>query len=64
MIFIFPRHWILNVIPAVGTSAALRFIKEKFLAGELTVAESTHALISSIHMVTADLEAITLIQAS
>ncbi|KAM8874646.1 vitellogenin-2-like [Spinachia spinachia] len=56
------RHWILNVIPAVGTSAALKFIKEKFLADQLTLAESTTALIASIHMVTADLEAIQLIK--
>ncbi|GLD50052.1 vitellogenin-2-like protein [Lates japonicus] len=54
------RHWILNAVPAIGTHAALRFIKEKFLANELTVAEAAQALVASVHMVTADLEAIKL----
>ncbi|KAF7665916.1 hypothetical protein LDENG_00127020 [Lucifuga dentata] len=54
------RHWFVNAIPATGTHVALRFIKEKFLAGELTVAEASKALISSVHMVTADMEAIKL----
>ncbi|XP_018528704.1 vitellogenin-2 [Lates calcarifer] len=54
------RHWILNAVPAIGTHAALRFIKEKFLANELTIAEAAQALLASVHMVTADLEAIKL----
>nr|XP_046247526.1 vitellogenin-2-like [Scatophagus argus] len=54
------RHWILNAVPAIGTHATLRFIKEKFLAGELTIAEAAQALLASVHMVTADLEAIRL----
>ncbi|XP_010782071.1 vitellogenin-2-like [Notothenia coriiceps] len=54
------RHWILNAIPAIGTHVSLKFIKEKFLAGELTVAEVSQALLASVHMVTADLEAIKL----
>nr|AKK31327.1 vitellogenin B [Larimichthys crocea] len=54
------RRWILNAVPAIGTHAALRFIKEKFLTGELSVAEAAQALIASVHMVTADLEAIKL----
>lgn len=64
MIFLFPRHWILNAVPAIGTHTAMRFLKEKFLAGELTIAEAAQALIASVHMVTADLEAIKLIEAS
>ncbi|XP_051231932.1 vitellogenin-2 [Dicentrarchus labrax] len=52
------RHWILNAVPAIGTHAALRFLKEKFLAAELTIAEAAQALLASVHMVTADLEAI------
>lgn len=54
------RHWILNAVPAIGTHVALRFLKEKFLAGELTIAEFAQALVASVHMVTADLEAIKL----
>lgn len=61
LIFIF-RQWILDAIPVIGTPAALRFIKEKFLAGELTVAETAQALIASIHMVTASTEAIKLVK--
>ncbi|XP_070687930.1 vitellogenin-2-like [Pempheris klunzingeri] len=54
------RHWILNAVPAIGTHTALRLLKEKFLADELTVAETAQALLASVHMVTADLEAIKL----
>ncbi|XP_062252051.1 vitellogenin-2-like [Platichthys flesus] len=56
------RHWLLNAIPAIGTHTALRFIKEKFLIGELTIAEVAQALLASVHMVTADLEAIKLVE--
>uniref|UniRef100_UPI0037E7E08B vitellogenin-2-like n=1 Tax=Semicossyphus pulcher TaxID=241346 RepID=UPI0037E7E08B len=54
------RHWILNAVPAIGTHAALKFFKEKFMASELTIAEAAQVLLSSVHMVTADLEAIRL----
>ncbi|GLD50056.1 vitellogenin-like isoform X1 [Lates japonicus] len=57
------RQWILDAIPVIGTPAALRFIKEKFLADEMTVAETAQALIASVHMVTADTEAIKLVEA-
>ncbi|XP_071386640.1 vitellogenin-2-like isoform X6 [Centroberyx affinis] len=56
------RHWILNAVPAIGTHVALRFIKEKFIADDLTIAEAAQALIASVHMVTADLEAIKLVE--
>ena len=56
--FYFLRRWILDVIPAIGTSPVLRFIKEKFLADHITVAEVAEALVASVHMVTSDLEAI------
>ncbi|XP_067452945.1 vitellogenin-2-like isoform X2 [Thunnus thynnus] len=56
------RHWILNAIPAIGSHVALRFVKEKFLAGELTIAEAAQALLASVHMVTADREAIKLVE--
>ncbi len=56
------RQWILDAIPVIGTPAALRFIKEKFLINDLTVAEAAQALIASIHMVTADSEAIKLVE--
>nr|ADZ57173.1 vitellogenin Ab [Morone saxatilis] len=52
------RHWVMNAVPAIGTHVALRFLKEKFLAAELTIAEAAQALLASVHMVTADLEAI------
>ncbi|XP_049442919.1 vitellogenin-1-like isoform X2 [Epinephelus fuscoguttatus] len=55
------RQWILDAIPAIGTPAALKFIKEKYLADELTIAEAAQALIASVHMVTANTEAIKLI---
>lgn len=60
----FLRQWILDAIPAIGTPAALKFIKEKFLAEDLTVAEAAQALIASIHMVTANTEAIKQVEVS
>ncbi|TKS74661.1 Vitellogenin [Collichthys lucidus] len=57
------RQWILDTVPAIGTPATLRFIKEKFVADDLTVAEAAQALIASVHMVTASTEAIQLVQA-
>ncbi|XP_061635716.1 vitellogenin-2-like isoform X2 [Phyllopteryx taeniolatus] len=56
------REWIRNAVPAIGTHVAMRFIKEKFLVGELTLAEVTRSLTIAIHMVTADLEAIKLLR--
>ncbi|KAM7387895.1 hypothetical protein PAMP_024106 [Pampus punctatissimus] len=57
------RRWLLDAIPAIATPTALRFIKEKFLAEELTVAEAAQAWIASIHMVTADVDAIKQVEA-
>ncbi|XP_028259820.1 vitellogenin-2-like isoform X2 [Parambassis ranga] len=57
------RHWILNAVPAIGTHTALKFIKEKFVAGELTNAEVAQALLASVHLVTADVEAIKVAEA-
>nr|AAK15157.1 vitellogenin B [Melanogrammus aeglefinus] len=57
------RHWFLNAVPAIGTHASLKFIKEKFLLDDISVVEAAQALIGSIHMVTADLESIKLIEA-
>lgn len=62
--FFFPRHWILSAVPAIGTHASIRFLKEKFIAGELTTTEAAQALMVSVHEVTADLEAIKLIEVS
>ncbi|XP_075341563.1 vitellogenin-2-like isoform X4 [Odontesthes bonariensis] len=56
------RHWMLSSIPAIGTHVALKFIKEKLIAGDLTNAEGAQALLSSVHLVTADLEAIKLLE--
>lgn len=52
----------LSSIPAIGTHVALKFIKEKFVAGELTTAEAAQAIMSSLHLVTADLESIKLLE--
>lgn len=56
------RQWILDAIPVIGTHVALRFIKDKFLADELTVVEGAQALVTSVHMVTANTEAIELVK--
>ncbi|XP_049321621.1 vitellogenin-like isoform X2 [Astyanax mexicanus] len=52
------RRWILDAVPVVGTPVALRFIEEKFHAGEFTTAEFTQALLVGLHMATADPAAI------
>uniref|UniRef100_A0A3Q3GPF5 Vitellogenin-like n=1 Tax=Labrus bergylta TaxID=56723 RepID=A0A3Q3GPF5_9LABR len=52
------RHWILNAVPAIGSHVALMFFKEKLLANELTFVEAVQVLLSSVHMVTADMDAI------
>uniref|UniRef100_A0A3Q1JK95 Vitellogenin domain-containing protein n=1 Tax=Anabas testudineus TaxID=64144 RepID=A0A3Q1JK95_ANATE len=57
------RQWILDAIPVIGTHVALRFIKDKLLADELTVVEGAQALVTSVHMVTANNEAIELVKA-
>lgn len=58
------RNLILNAIPAIGTHTAVRFLKEKFVMQELTVAEAAQALMASVHMVTPDVNAIQLFKAS
>ncbi|MBW8245277.1 hypothetical protein K1F50_20945, partial [Muricauda oceani] len=50
------RRWLLDALPSVGTPVIVKFIKEKFLAGELTLPEFIQALVVALHMVTADLE--------
>ncbi|XP_043078191.1 vitellogenin-like [Puntigrus tetrazona] len=54
------RRWILDALPSVGTPVIVKFIKEKFLAGELTLPEFIQALVVALQMVTADLETIQL----
>lgn len=54
----------MDAIPAIGTPAALKFIKEKYLTDELSVAEAAQALIASVHMVTANPESIKLVEVS
>ncbi|XP_034035049.1 vitellogenin-1-like [Thalassophryne amazonica] len=44
------RKWILDAIPASGTLAALKFIKEKFLADELSFTETVQGLVTFVHM--------------
>nr|AIE43959.1 vitellogenin 5 [Misgurnus anguillicaudatus] len=52
------RRWFLDALPAVGTPVVIKFIKEKFLAGELNNSEFIQALVMALQMVTADLETI------
>uniref|UniRef100_A0A8C1RV47 Vitellogenin 2 n=1 Tax=Cyprinus carpio TaxID=7962 RepID=A0A8C1RV47_CYPCA len=54
------RRWILDALPAVGTPVIVKFIKEKFLAGELTLPEFIQALVVALQMITADLDTIQL----
>ncbi|XP_019735914.1 vitellogenin-1-like isoform X2 [Hippocampus comes] len=54
------RQWILDTLPSVGTPVALRFIIQRFEAAELSTVEVAQALIASVHMVTANHEAIQL----
>ncbi|XP_075341558.1 vitellogenin-1-like [Odontesthes bonariensis] len=56
------RRWLLDAIPVTGTPAALRFIKEKFLANELRVAEEAQVLIAAVHMVSANTETIKMME--
>lgn len=56
------RQWLIDAVPAIGTHVALRFIKDKVMANELTAAEAAQALIASVHMVTADTEAVKLVK--
>uniref|UniRef100_A0A671N8G3 Vitellogenin-like n=1 Tax=Sinocyclocheilus anshuiensis TaxID=1608454 RepID=A0A671N8G3_9TELE len=54
------RRWLLDALPAVGTPVIVKLLKEKFLAGELTIPEFIQALVVALQMVTADLETIQL----
>lgn len=64
MISVFPRHWILEAVPAIGTHTALEFIKEEFVTGRIEIIEAAPVLVSTMHMVTADRKVITLVEAS
>ncbi|XP_063057820.1 vitellogenin-like isoform X3 [Engraulis encrasicolus] len=55
------RRWILDTIPVVGTTAALRFIEEKFLTGAITIPETVQIFVAAVHMVPADAEVIGLV---
>ncbi|KAK3533833.1 hypothetical protein QTP70_032950 [Hemibagrus guttatus] len=55
------RRWILDALPVVGTTVALRFLKEKFQADEFAVHELTQTLPVALHMTTANQDAIHLI---
>lgn len=46
------RQWVLDSIAAIGTPAALRFLKDRFLKKEITAAEMAQVMIASAHMVT------------
>ncbi|XP_008291933.1 vitellogenin-2-like [Stegastes partitus] len=58
------RHWILNAFPAMGTHFALKFLKEKFFADELTVFEAASSLMMSLHSVPVDEASMKLAEAS
>uniref|UniRef100_A0A673A5J4 Vitellogenin domain-containing protein n=1 Tax=Sphaeramia orbicularis TaxID=375764 RepID=A0A673A5J4_9TELE len=55
---------LLKTIPAIGTNVALKFIHEKLLHGnnQINTAELIQLLIGSFHMVTADPEAVELLE--
>ncbi|XP_068174544.1 vitellogenin-1-like [Antennarius striatus] len=57
------RQWFLDAIPAIGTAASLRFIKEKFMIDDLRVSEVAQALVASTHLVTANSETIKIFEA-
>lgn len=50
------RKWILDILAAVGTTDALRLIKDKFLKGEVETDQMAQAMVTSVHMVTATKE--------
>ncbi|KAJ8010917.1 hypothetical protein DPEC_G00080130 [Dallia pectoralis] len=52
------RMWILDAVPSIGSPVAVRFIKERFLAGDITVPETAQALVAAVHMVSADRETV------
>lgn len=54
----------MDALPVVGTTVALRFIKEKFQADELAVPELTQTLLVALHMATANPDAIHLTSVS
>lgn len=54
----------LSSIPAIGSHVALKFIKDKVVAGELTAAEAAQAIMSATHLVAADPESVKLLEAS
>ncbi|XP_075326632.1 vitellogenin-1-like [Odontesthes bonariensis] len=56
------RRWLLDAIVVTGTPAALRFIKEKFLANELNFDEESQVLIAAVHMVSANTETIKIME--
>ncbi|XP_038855683.1 vitellogenin isoform X2 [Salvelinus namaycush] len=56
------RHWILDAVPYIGSSVSVRFIKEKFLAGDITIFEAVQAVVAAVHMVAADLDTVKLFE--
>ncbi|XP_058616046.1 vitellogenin-like [Onychostoma macrolepis] len=54
------RRWLLDALPSAGTPVIIRFIREKFLADELTVPEFIQVLVVALQMVTADVDTIQL----
>ncbi|XP_068616270.1 vitellogenin-1-like [Brachionichthys hirsutus] len=55
------RQWLLEAIPAIGTAASLKFIKDKM--DDLTVSEVARALAAATHLVTADSDVIKIFKA-
>ncbi|TSM94611.1 Vitellogenin [Bagarius yarrelli] len=57
---IWDQRWILDALPVVGTTAALRFIEKKFRTDELAGSEIAQTFLAGLHMVTANPDAIRL----
>lgn len=64
IVFLFPRHWLLNAIPHIRTHASLKFLTERLLNGELTDAEASFALMQCLYSVAPDQKSIELIKVS
>ncbi|KAL1006283.1 hypothetical protein UPYG_G00070230 [Umbra pygmaea] len=56
------RMWILDAVPSIGNQVAVRFIKEKILSGDITLAEAAQVLLAAPHMVKADLDTVKLFE--
>ncbi|XP_048457519.1 vitellogenin-like [Rhincodon typus] len=56
------RPWILSALPAVGTSAALNFLKTKIQNLDISVADTAQVLALAMHQVTADRQSLSIVR--